>query len=660
MVRVNYKGEFVIAGYIRDLRELKAMLEEIRNVNDDLRQARDIAEENNKAKSKFLATMSHEIRTPMNVILGITESQLMAGTHTEEEIEAFEKIYDSGNLLLHIINDILDLSKIEAGKFELHPVNYEVLSLINDVANMNSMQFGHKQLKFILQADENIPLHLYGDELRIKQILNNLLSNAFKYTDYGEVVLSFLCESAGDNNKMVLIICVRDTGQGMTPEQIGKLFDEYSRFNLEANRTTVGTGLGMVITRNLIKIMNGDMSVDSTPEKGSVFTVRIPQGVTGSVLLGREAVEKIQNFIFNNSVRQKHTKIIREKMPYGKVLLVDDIKSNLDVAKLLLAPYELNIDTAESGYKAIETIKNGNEYDIIFMDHMMPEMDGMETTKKIRELGYGHPILALTANAVTGQKEVFLANGFDGFISKPIDIRQLNDSINKFIRDKERKRRGLSGDSPFNFSIEKSHTEPAAVFYKSPASVIVSGLNSEKGLALYDNNMEVYVSVLRYFVPNALTLIEKLRNVSKETLADYTINVHGLKGICAGIGAEKLTEIALNLENMSKSGDLPGVLAKNNILLEEAEELAFEIGKWLKEHGKNHTKPKLAKADPALLLRLRKSCEAYDMKSIDEIMDELESVDYDEDFSLVTWLKERINESDFSPVIQRLQAYGET
>jgi HPt (histidine-containing phosphotransfer) domain-containing protein len=185
-------------------------------------------------------------------------------------------------------------------------------------------------------------------------------------------------------------------------------------------------------------------------------------------------------------------------------------------------------------------------------------------------------------------------------------------------------------------------------------------LNSEKGLALYDNNMEVYVSVLGYFVPNALTLIEKLRNVSNETLADYFIHVHGLKGICAGIGAEKLAEAALDLEIMSKTGDLAGVLAKNNNLLEEAENFVTKINKWLYEHDNKHAKPRLARADPVLLLRLRKSCEAYDMKSIDEIMEKLESADYDEDFSLLTWLRERINESDFSSVVQRLLDYGET
>ena len=397
------------------------------------------AQDANMAKSKFLATMSHEIRTPMNVILGVTESQLLAKPSSPETKEAFEKIFDSGNMLLHIINDILDLSKIEAGKFDLNPAKYEILSLINDTANMSVMQFGHKQIGFKLQVDKNIPSQLFGDELRIKQILNNLLSNAFKYTNTGEVALSFNVDNTDhEENKTNLIIRVRDTGQGMTKEQVSRLFDEYSRFNLEANRTTIGTGLGMAITKNLLKFMNGTMTVDSEPGRGTTFTVTIPQTICAGSLLGKEASENLQKFNITNTLRERKTKIVRVPMPYGKVLIVDDFKSNLDVAKLLLKPYELKIDTAESGFEAIDIISGGNEYDIIYMDHMMPKMDGIETTRKLRQAGYAHPIVALTANAVAGQQKMFLSNGFDGYITKPIDIRQLNDSLNKFIRDKKR------------------------------------------------------------------------------------------------------------------------------------------------------------------------------------------------------------------------------
>ena len=613
------------------------LLVERQKVENDLRLARDIAEENSKAKSKFLATVSHEIRTPMNVILGLTESQLMTETLSPEDKKVFEKIFDSGNLLLHIINDLLDLSKTEAGKFELNPAKYEVLSLINDASNMNLIKFAHKPIKFLLRVDENIPLCLFGDELRIKQILNNLLSNAFKYTNTGEVELAFGVDNS-DENKTTLIIRVRDTGQGMTPEQVNNLFIEYSRFNLEVNRTTLGTGLGMAITNNLVKMMNGQISVDSTPGKGTTFTVRIPQEIRGSGLLGKKIAEDFQKFNFSNIERERHINITRESMPYGRVLVVDDMESNLDVAKLLLAPYELQVDTAESGFEVIDIIKNGKVYDIIFLDHMMPEMDGIETTKKLREAGYKNPIFALTANVVAGQREMFLANGFDGYLPKPIDLRQLNDSLNQFVRDKKR-------DMPKEQALQQ---DPV---------IQIPGVDTETGIARYGRDSKMYIAVLRSYVSNALKVIDKLREVSKETLPDYAIKVHGLKGLSAGIGAEKVGELAYNLEMMAKYGDLAGVLAGNEAFFKELEKLVSDVRTWLKETDSRDSRLLLPYPEKNLLVRLRECCEAHDVKGIDEAMDKLESANYETDAMLVLWLRKKINESEFSLVVERLLKY---
>jgi CheY-like chemotaxis protein len=356
--------------------------------------------------------------------------------------EALGKIYHSGYSLLGIINDILDFSKIEAGKMEVVPVKYDVASLIYDTVQVNVMRVGSKTIKFNLEVDPSIPAELVGDELRIKQILNNLMSNAFKYTESGEVMLlvSSRYESGGEEPHVVLTFTVRDTGQGMTQDQIQKLFDEYSRFNLQANRVTEGTGLGMSITKNLIDLMDGSITVESEPEKGSTFTVHIPQGIAGSGVLGAEVVENLRQLRFTSILQMKKAQaaqIVREPMPYGKILIVDDVETNLYVAKGLMAPYGLSIDTAESGYETIDKIKAGKVYDIIFMDHMMPRMDGIEATKELRKIGYTPPIIALTANAMAGQAEMFLLNGFDDFISKPIDIRQLNMALNKHIRDKQ-------------------------------------------------------------------------------------------------------------------------------------------------------------------------------------------------------------------------------
>jgi signal transduction histidine kinase/DNA-binding NarL/FixJ family response regulator/HPt (histidine-containing phosphotransfer) domain-containing protein len=666
LIRVKYRGNYAVAGYVRDLREYQRMM---RKLETALREA----QEANAIKSKFLATMSHEIRTPMNVILGVTESQLFLENLPQETKEAFEKIFDSGNLLIHIINDILDLSKIEAGKFELNPSNYELLSLINDAVNVSLIQFGHKQINFKLKVGENIPLHLYGDELRLKQILNNILSNAFKYTSFGEVELAFSVDSPVDEaNRFFLVICVRDTGQGMTEEHIKKLFDEYSRFNLEANRSTAGTGLGMAITHNLVKLMEGEIFVDSVPGSGTKITVRIPQAASGSEVLGKKAADNLENFRLTKTTREKKLKIVRELMPYGKVLVVDDMKSNLDVAKLLLKPYDLQVDTADSGFEALDIIKNGKIYNIIFMDHMMPDMDGMETTKKIRGLGYKNPVIALTANAVTGQQEMFLANGFDGYISKPIDVRQLNDALNRFIRNKKRMERNARAEGDASaYADEESQFESSEENETSADEEIpdidIPGIDVEAGLSLYGGDMDIYVPVLRSYIPNAQANIQEMRRLLsdagqlQEMPPRYAVIANGLKGISANIGAENMRQASYELEKMAKAGDLAGVLAKNGVLLDMAETLVAGIIAWLGDYDSRHSKPLQKAPDRALLSKLRECCEAYDMKGIDTLMEELESASYEEGASLVARLKDEVNSSDFSAAAARLSEYmGDT
>ena len=395
----------------------------------------------NQQKSNFLATMSHEIRTPMNVILGITEIQLQDEGLAQDMREAFSKIHNSGDLLLGIINDILDLSKIEAGKMELVSTKYEVASLINDIVQLNRLRFESKPIEFNLEVDENIPAVLVGDELRIKQILNNLLSNAFKYTNQGGVLLSATVEipKGGVTAHVMLVFRVKDTGQGMSAEQVQKLFDEYSRFNLEANRATEGTGLGMSIMRNLINMMDGKILVESEPGAGSLFTIRLKQGTIGAPLLGKEGAEKLRQFRSDYQMTTKILPIVRKQIPFGKVLIVDDMDINLYVAEEMLLPYGLQIDKASSGSEAIEKIKRSH-YNLVFMDHMMPLMDGIETAREIRKLGQEYeklPIVALTANAISGVKEMFLANGFNGFISKPIQIQELDNILNEWIPAEE-------------------------------------------------------------------------------------------------------------------------------------------------------------------------------------------------------------------------------
>ena len=535
--------------------------------------ARNKSDFENRRKSSFLAVMSHEIRTPMNAILGITEMQMQQQDEklSDSVKEAFDRIYYSGSLLLQIINDLLDLSKLEAGKLEILPEKYEIASLINEIVHLNKIKYDSKPIEFKLNIDENIPASLIGDELRIKQIINNLLSNAFKYTRSGEIEFSVTSENTGDE-KTALILTVSDTGIGMTESQLSRLFDEYSRFNMQANRTTTGTGLGMSITRNLIKLMQGEISVESEPEKGSVFTVRLPQELNGSAPLGREVAENLHKFRFSSATQMKAVPILREHMPYGSVLIIDDVETNLFVAKMLMQPYGMNISTAESGYEAIELIKAGNVYDIIFMDHMMPKMDGIEATKIIRGLGYKHPIVALTANAVAGQADIFLTNGFDDFISKPIDIRVLNTSLNRYIRDKQTPEtianvRAEMNPRDVRGERELSDSDMREIIFSVP------GLNAEQGISSFDGNLEDYISALRSFVKNTPRGMEKLRGVTEENLPDYAARVHGLKIICAWISADGLAEKAARLEELAKAGGFAEVAAMNEELLSDTETL---------------------------------------------------------------------------------------
>ncbi|MCL1831705.1 MAG: ATP-binding protein [Oscillospiraceae bacterium] len=383
-------------------------------------------------KSSFLAVMSHEIRTPMNSILGITQMQLRDNTLSPTQTEALNKIYNSGSTLLEIINDILDMSKIETGKLEINTGTYEVASMIHDAVQLNTVRIGGKDIVLRVNADKELPSQLVGDELRLKQILNNLLSNAIKYTEKGHVTLTvtFLPDES------MLRFSVEDTGQGMKPADRDRLFTEnYLRFNMEYNRRTEGTGLGLNITRELVSCMGGKIGVESEFGKGSTFTATVHQDTVKCAPIGEEIAANLMEL--NYSRKQERRASIRNIMPNCRVLIVDDVETNLYVAEGLMSPYMLKSETALSGFKAIELVESGKAYDIIFMDHMMPQMDGIETTKKLRDGGYKGAIIALTANALVGNAEMFIQNGFDDFISKPIDIRRLDNVLNKWLTDKQ-------------------------------------------------------------------------------------------------------------------------------------------------------------------------------------------------------------------------------
>lgn|GEM_PF-1645416 len=430
-VPLEIAGERRIVAYARDLR---AFFKIMKLEHDEKEQAiaTEVAVASNKAKSHFLAGMSHEIRTPITAVMGITEIELrnpMISPHFEE---IFTKIHSSAELLLRIINDILDISKIEAGKMEIATKPYDTPDIITDVAHVYATHLHDKDIEFSLYIAERLPLSLEGDILRIEQIVNNLLSNAFKYTVTGSVEMHVNHEPITQDTTN-LVVKIKDTGIGMNDEQISKLFDEYAQFH--TSTTITGTGLGMSIVNSLVKMMDAEIDVQSQENKGTTITVKIPQRVSNPEPLGADTVAQLQQFKLANSA-VKRFKFKPQRMPYGRVLVVDDIEANVYVTKGLLAFYELSIETCDSGEKALDLVARGNTYDIIFMDQTMPGLSGTETMQKLREDGYTSAIVVLTANALMGQAEEFIKAGFDSFLSKPLQTELLNTVLVKYIKDK--------------------------------------------------------------------------------------------------------------------------------------------------------------------------------------------------------------------------------
>ncbi|MCL2805722.1 MAG: ATP-binding protein [Treponema sp.] len=587
-----------------------------------------------QAKSTFLANMSHEIRTPMNAILGTTDILMMQSGLSQESEEGLDQIHSSCDLLLGIINDILDFSKIEAGKMDIMPAEYIIASLINDSVHLNMMKIDSKPIEFELQVDENIPSRLIGDALRIKQILNNLLSNAFKYTETGKITLSVACESK-DAENVIIVFIVSDTGYGMTEEQLGKLYEEYSRFDLEAH-TIEGTGLGLAITQYLIRHMDGNIEAESEPGVGSRFIVRLPQKIVDKNVIGKELAENLKQFRRNFVPNMQRSQITRDPMPYGKILIVDDVETNLYVAMGLLKPYMLQMETVMRGRDAVGKIKSGKVYDIVFMDHMMPEMDGMEATKRIRdwesEQNEGLPqdqhkhttIVALTANAVVGQAEIFLQNGFDEFISKPIDIRQLNFILNKFIRDRQ-------------------PPEVIEAAYKQTRQQM-----SE--IAANDYRQQKDILLLESFIRDArktIVFMERLGSIenwqqNEEDLRKFTVFVHGMKSSLRNIGETVISELAYKLEMGGREGNtflikefFPGFLNELRALLENLEE-------ELKTDSDDEDPGDLLEK----LLVIARQCDEYNRKGILDIITGIEKCTK-ETKEILNIIKENVLHSDF-------------
>ena len=698
-----------------------------RKYAESLEKAKTEAENANKAKSDFLARMSHEIRTPMNAVLGMAELAL------REEIppmayEQIATIKQSGQSLLSIINDILDFSKIESGKLEITPTDYLLASLINDIVSIIQMRMADSQVRFAVNIDCTIPNILCGDEIRIRQIMLNILSNAAKYTEKGYVTFNVSSEANDADKDLVnLVFEVADSGRGIKQEDIKDLFGDFVRFDLTENRHIEGTGLGLAIVWGLIKAMDGHISVQSEYGKGSTFTVKLPQRIRerGQLAAVENPQEKrvlvyerrrihadsivrtldnlgiqcaviatdsefseqissgdwsflfIASSLYNRVSKQcdtlrpelrvvliigfgetvsnpslsilalpahaisvanvlngghggfLHGEVSKSKVrftaPEATVLVVDDINTNLSVVKGLLQPYNMRVKLCKSGAEAIEAI-SVEKFDVVFMDHMMPGMDGMEATSRIRALDTDDPyytkvpIIALTANAITGTEKMFLKNGFNDFLSKPIDTIKLDSILAKWLpREKQMK---LVVESIADSILWKHNADLAHL-----PILTITGLNTHKGIGFSGGNIENYKQTLTIFYQDAQAKIEQITTALKtDHLPLYVTYVHGLKSAAANIGAEELSEMAKTLEMAGNQEDLSFIQIHNPLFLSALESLLVNIDIVLKPkvpvEYMEDIDPELFHAE---LAKLDEAIENLDPGAIDDAVAKLQS-----------------------------------
>ena len=555
-----------------------------------MKDAADAAIAAGKAKSQFLAQMSHEIRTPINAVLGMNE-MIIRESSDDNILEYAENIQSAGRTLLSIINSILDFSKIEDGKMEIIPVRYDISSLINNLVNSISERAKSKSLEFIVDVDQALPSVLYGDDVRITQVIMNLLTNAVKYTEEGKVTLS-IKEGARDADAVFIDVQVKDTGIGIKEEDMGKLFESFERLEEKRNRNIEGTGLGMSIVTKLLAMMESELHVESVYGKGSVFSFRLKQYIVDKQPIG-DYVKRLEKS------RNESDNEIHLYAPKARVLVVDDNDMNLKVAKNLMKLNGIVPDQAASGMDAIELIRN-NTYDIVFLDHMMPKMDGIETLAMIKEDNLtreGMTIIALTANAVVGAKETYLNAGFDDYLSKPIEVDKLEEKLEKYLpkdivtwKAKDEPKEGSQDHKPkedilefapsegaegdgimefaptggdgaddiLEFAPEESDNSSQRVLSvdEKIGQIREMGISVDDGMTYCAGDKEFYVDMLKEYIDSYEEKSQQLNKLFRtKEWSQYQIYVHALKSTSRTIGANDLSELARSMEEASSKGD---------------------------------------------------------------------------------------------------------
>ncbi len=566
--------------------------EEKTKESEELRKAKILADVANHAKSDFLANMSHEIRTPINAIMGMNEMILRECQEKEMNQESVKEyavnVQGASKTLLSLVNDILDFSKIEAGKMELVQDKYSLSSLLNNIVNMIDIKAKQKNLEFYIKVDKELPNELFGDEVRIRQVLVNILNNAVKYTNEGNIEL-FIGQEALRENEIMLKVVVRDTGIGIRKEDMSKLFGSFERLDMKKNRNVEGTGLGLAITDKLIKLMQGTLQVESLYGVSSTFTVSLPQKVMGEEKIG-DFQERFQKYIQSMSNYQEQF-----IAPNVKVMVVDDNNMNLFVVEKLLQKTQVQVTKCSSGELCLQYAKK-EAFDVIFLDHMMPGMDGIETLRNLKamkdNLSEHAVVIALTANAILGVREHYLAEGFDDYLSKPIDPILLEEILKKYIpREKlkltEEKADIIEEEAILELLIEqepKFVQEECVLEQTAPIAELqeVALLDVGTGLQYSMDSEEMYREFLQMFCEMKEEKVQSIQGCyEKEDWEDYTILVHSLKSTSKSIGGLLLSQKALELEQAGKQNDIDFIKERHTSMMEWYDKTIEEAIKYL-------------------------------------------------------------------------------
>lgn len=630
-VDIPYQSENEIGTLANNIRlmttQLKEYIEYISEQTKKEREAKEAALTESQinaaasqAKSAFLANMSHEIRTPINAVLGMNE-MILREAKDKTILGYSANIKTAGTNLLSIVNDILDFSKIEAGKMELIPDNYEMSSLIIDLMNMTRERAQNKGLKYELNVSPDFPKTLFGDSIRIKQCILNLLTNAIKYTKEGSITFTINFDKL-NNDELLLKVHVIDTGCGIKSEDMEKLFTPFERIEEGKNRTIEGSGLGISIVRKLLRMMESTLEVQSTYGKGSDFSFQIKQKVIDWTPAGD------LNEAYIESVKQMANYKEKLHAPRAQLLFVDDTAMNLDVIKGLLKNTGIKIDTALSGKEALEAVKH-NTYDILFIDHRMPEMDGIETLHAMKEmkdnLSAGKPCIALTANAISGVRKMYLNEGFDDYISKPVNPAKLEELIKQYLPQEYIEEDTVDADAESNDKAA-DYSDFINKLYK------IDELDAESGLKNCGSEELLFSTIRQYYNSIDEKALELQNFFEAEDWKNYEIKVHALKSTSRLIGALKLSKLAEHLEECANNQTIDEILKDHKTLIDTFLGLKHNLEPLLQEN--DDEKVEISKDDLSEKIKLLiEYADSFDIDGLDNIVKELLSVKLPLDFS---------------------------